>query len=298
MFFKNLKSYRLKSWELTAESLNEALEKFVYVEGSASSETSLGWVPPCSHASHNLVHAIEGQYLIMLRSDKKLLPSSVVNKYAKAKAAKIETEQGYKPGKKQMKEIKEQVITDLLPKAFTVSHDILVWIDSRNNWFVIDAASTNKADEVLGLFAKAVEPFPVVPLYVEQSPSSAMTQWLVDQDAPEEFSVDQETEMRSASESGATVKYVRQSVEQTDAQRHVEEGKQVTRLAMTWGDRISFVLTDSLDIKKVAPLDVLKTDSHANEADSYDGAFTLMTGELAGLLGAIVAALGGERADA
>lgn len=299
MFFKNLKTYRLKGWNLNADKLREALQKFAYTEGEASSVLAMGWVPPCAHASHELVHAIEGQYLVTLRIDKKLLPTSVVNKFAKARAAEIEERQGFKPGRKQMKEIKEQITDELLPKAFTVSSDIRVWIDSRNNWVVIEAASSNKADEVLGMLAKAVDPFPIVPLHVEQSPASAMTQWLIEDEAPEGFSVDQETELRSSSESGATVKYVRQSVEQTDVQRHVEEGKQVTRLALTWGDRVSFILTDNLDIKKVNPLDVLKQDDIAsNEADHFDGAFTLMAGELGALLNGVVSALGGERAEA
>lgn len=299
MFFKNLKTYRLKDWNLSAEALSALLQKYVYQEGGASSTLTLGWVKPCDHSSHDLVHAVEGQYLLTLRVDKKLLPSSVVNKFARAKSAEIEKQQGYKPGRKQMKEIKEQVTDELLPKAFTVSNDIDVWIDSKNNWLVVEAASSNRADEVIGMLAKTLDPLPIRPLYVQQSPASAMTQWLVDDEAPEGLSIDQETEMRSSSESGATVKYLRQSLEQTVVQLHVGEGKQVTRLALSWNDRVSFVLTDNLDIKRVAPLDLLKQENSAkDDTDGFDGAFALMSGELAALLNGVVAALGGERADA
>jgi recombination associated protein RdgC len=70
------------------------------------------------------------------------------------------------------------------------------------------------------------------------------------------------------------------------------------RLAMTWQDRISFVLTPSLIIKRITPLDVINdaADPTAhNDDEVFDSDFTLMTGELAKMLGDIVDALGGEQ---
>src|SRR5690606_2162010 len=125
------------------------------------------------------VYHQNGQYLITLRADKKLLPTTVINQVAKAKAQDIEEQQGFKPGRKQMKEIKEQVTDELLPKAFSVYRDTRVWIDTHNHWLVIDAAAAAKSDEVLGVLAKAMEALPISPLYVEQSPASAMTNWLI-----------------------------------------------------------------------------------------------------------------------
>ena len=80
--------------------------------------------------------------------------------------------------------------------------------------------------------------------------------------------------------------------------KHVEAGKQCTRLAMTWADRISFVLTDALDVKRVAPLDILteKQDVTAvNDDEIFDADMTLMTSELAKMISDLVEVLGGER---
>ncbi len=98
--------------------------------------------------------------LVTLRAEKKLLPATVVNQVAKARAQEIEEQQGYKPGRKQMKEIKERVTDELLPKAFSIYRDTRVWIDPVNRWLVIDAAASASADEVLGLLAKSIDPFP------------------------------------------------------------------------------------------------------------------------------------------
>ena len=74
-----------------------------------------------------------------------------------------------------MKEIKERVTDELLPKAFSIYRDTRVWIDTVNHWLVIDAAASAKADEVIGLLVKTIDPLPLDNLYVEQSPAAAMT---------------------------------------------------------------------------------------------------------------------------
>lgn len=296
MWFKNLRIYRLApSWNLTPDSLEDALQRLAFRPGSASDMTAFGWTPPRQESG--MVHVLDGQHLLNLRVEKKLLPATVVNQFSRARAQEIEEEQGYRPGRKQMKEIKEQVTDELLPKAFSIYRDTRVWIDTQNRWLVVDAAAAAKCDEVMGALAKVLDPFPVIPLYTELSPASAMTNWLVSDEPPANFSVDQDTELRSTSESRAAVRYVRQTVELDDVRKHVEAGKQCTRLALTWADRVSFVLTDGLDLKRITPLDILqegRVPSH-DEAEQFDSDFTLMCGELSRLMKDLVAALGGEK---
>ncbi|MGG4774180.1 recombination-associated protein RdgC [Paenalcaligenes sp. Me52] len=54
------------------------------------------------------------------------------------------------------------------------------------------------------------------------------------------------------------MKYVRCSVEPEELDRHIQSGKQCTRLILAWDDRISFVLTDGLELKRITLLDVIK----------------------------------------
>jgi DNA recombination-dependent growth factor C len=85
-----------------------------------------------------------------------------------------------------------------------------------------------------------------------------MTEWLLSGEGPAGFTLDQDTELRSPTEGNATVRYVGHTLDAEDMRRHIEAGKQCMRLAMTWNDRVSFVLTPSLTIKRIAPLDVLR----------------------------------------
>lgn len=299
MWFKNLKIYRLSApWMLTGEQLEESLARHAYQSGNNLEMQSLGWISPRENAS--LAHSLNGQILLSLRAEKKLLPTTVVNQVARARAQEIEEQQGYKPGRKQMKEIKERVTDELLPRAFSVYRDTRVWIDTTNHWLVIDAAASAKADEVIGMLVKTVDPLPLENLYVAQSPAAAMTGWLAADEAPANFSIDQDTELRASGESRAAIRYVKHSIDADDVRRHIQSGKQCTRLAMTWADRVSFVLTESMDIKRVAPLDVLKENPENaafNEDEKFDSDMTLMTGELAKMLAELVEALGGEKRD-
>ncbi|AKQ55069.1 recombination-associated protein RdgC [Bordetella hinzii] len=299
MWFKNLKIYRLSApWTLTGEQLEESLARHAYQSGNNLEMQSLGWISPRENAS--LAHSVNGQILLSLRAEKKLLPTTVVNQVARARAQEIEEQQGYKPGRKQMKEIKERVTDELLPRAFSIYRDTRVWIDTVNHWLVIDAAASAKADEVIGMLVKTVDPLPLENLYVAQSPAAAMTGWLAADEAPANFSIDQDTELRASGESRAAIRYVKHSIDADDVRRHIQSGKQCTRLAMTWADRVSFVLTESMDIKRVAPLDVLKEnpDSVAfNDDEKFDSDMALMTGELAKMLAELVEALGGEKRD-
>ncbi|VFR54493.1 DNA recombination-dependent growth factor C [plant metagenome] len=300
MWCKNLKIYRLSpAWSLSADGLESKLAATAFVSGTDLEAHSIGWVPVRENGS--LVHSVQGQMLLSLRTEKKLLPAAVVNQVAKARAAELEAQQGFKPGRKQMKELKEQVFDELLPRAFAITRDTTVWIDPVGHWLVIDAAATAKADEVLGLLAKSVEPFPVEPLYVRLSPAAAMTSWLASDEAPANFTIDQDTELSAGGESRASVRYVKHAPEQDDVRRQVATGKQCTRLAMTWADRVSFVLTEGLDVKRVAPLDVLRENADSAglaEDQRFDADMALMTGELRKLLNDLVEALGGEKGGA
>ena len=298
MWFKNLQIYRLPApWAITSEQLESSLAAHEFTACTSLDMQSQGWISPRDNGL--LVHSVNRQMLILLATEKKLLPATVINQVAKERAAEIEEQQGFQPGRKQMRDIKQQVADELLPRAFGIRRNTWTWIDPVNGWLVVDAASPSKADDVLKLLLKSIDKLPLENLRVERSPLAAMTDWLAADEAPRGFSVDQDTELRASGEGKATVRYVNHTLEADDVRRHIKAGKQCTRLALTWADRISFVLTESLAIKRVAPLDLLKeTDaSTRNDDERFDSDFALMSAELARLLADLVDALGGEKRD-
>lgn len=280
--------------QMRADMLQEALEPHQAGPTMAMEVVSMGWVPPVKDGA--LAHLVGEHILLSLRTTKKLIPSKVVAKAAAVRADEIEREQGFKPGRKQMREIKEKVMDTLLPTALSVDTDTRVWIDIGANRLIIDTSSDARADEALQMLNRAVERMPLANLHLEMAPATAMTEWIARDEAPPNFTIDTDTEFRSSGEGRASVRYVRQSVEADQARAHIEAGKQVTRLAMTWADRISFVLTEGMTLARITPLDVIKAEGEEAER-GFDGEFLLLAGECRKLIDDLVDAMGGLKQD-
>lgn len=299
MWFKNLQLYRLPAaWAIDLASLEEQLSRGPFVKCPSNQPQSRGWVSPRRDGA--LVFALGRQWMIALRTEQKLLPSSVVNQEVKERAEAIETQQGYAPGRKQLKELRERVTEELMPRAFSVQKQTFVWIDPVNGWFAIDASSIGKAEEVIEHLRHCLDEFPLKALHTQLSPQSAMADWLAGGEAPAGFTIDRDCELKACGEEKSAVRYVHSHLDNEETKSHLASGKLPTRLSMTWDDRISFVLTEKLEIKRLAFLDLLKEEAEKNAEraeEQFDADFALMTGELSRFLPQLVEALGGEVFD-
>lgn len=297
MWFRNLQIFRLTSdWAYDTDSLADALRKGLFQGCGATDRVARGWVPPRGEAGE-LVFSMQHQQLIALGVEQKLLPTSVVRQYAQAKLVEIEAAQGYKPGRKQTREVIDQLEVELLPRAFVKRGLTYVWIDPVNRWLLVDASSSTRADEVMEHLKLSLGELPVTLIKTQLAPATAMTQWLAAGVAPGSFTIDRDCELRAAVEERAAVRYVRHSLDSDEVRAHIAGGKSATRLALTWNDRVSFVLTEQLQIKRLVFLDLLKEDAERqaeNADDLFAANFTLMCGELAQLLGHLLEVLGGE----
>lgn len=294
MWFKNLLIYRLPTnWTAESNTVDAQLATLTLNPCSASEMQSIGWVAPRENGA--LVHSVNRQWLMALCAEQKLLPASVVKQFANDKAKTIEENEGRRVGRKEMRELREAMTLELLPRAFVRRRTTFAWIDPVNGWLIVDAAAPAKAEELLEHLRKSVEGLPAKLLQVNQSPTSAMTEWVAAGEAPANFTLDQDLELRSAEK--ATVRYVKHTLDGEEIRQHIAAGKTVTRLAMTWNDKISFVLDENLQLKRLSFLDILKeqADGQAEDEDErFDLDFTLMSGEIALLLKDLLAALGGE----
>ena len=287
MWFKNLKVFRLtEDWSCTAESLATSLESEQFAPADSHAAVASGWVAPAPH-DERLAYGVVGQILCSFRTEKKLLPASVVNQFVKARAQELEEQQGFKPGRKQMRDLKLEVTESLLPRAFSIQRDTKIWIDPVHHWLVIDTGSSTKAEEILSALGKVLYPFPVLPLQVKTSPATAMTEWVLQGEGPALLSIDQDAELKAGVDQGGAIRYVKHSLDLEEVQKHVRAGKQCTKLALTFHDRISFVLNEQLDLKRVAPLDILDQSDQVtsqDETEKFDSDFALMCAEYQQLL--------------
>lgn len=297
--FKNVMMYRMLSpWNVTVAQLEDALEPARFVACAGSQEKSVGWIEPRGVAHGPLVEVVGGQWILKLMIESKVLPASVVKRRAQEQIAHIEATTGRKPGKKESREIAEDARMSLLPLAFTKQGTVTVWIDPQAQLLVLDAGSQARADEVMTCLVNAVEGFAVKLIDTQVSPAAAMAQWLAEKEAPAGFTVDRECELKAADESKSVVRYTRHALDTDEVSEHIAQGKMPTRLALTWNDHVSFVLTEALQLKKVAVLDVVFEAASAmasdGKDDNFDADVAIATGELQKLIPDLLEALGSE----
>ena len=293
--FKNLIVYRFSSgWNPSATTVEASLQEARFVECGASQDKSMGWIEPRGEAHGPLLEVVANQWVLKLMTETRALPASVVKRKVDERVAQIEASTGRKPGKKETRDLKDDIRLELLPMAFTKQARTTVWVDRQAELVMIDAASQARADDVVTLLVQRLPGLALALVNTQVSPSVAMADWLVSQEAPSGFSVDRECELKAADESKAVVRYTRHALDTDEVRQHIEAGKMPTRLALTWNDRVSFVLTEGQQLKKLAFLDVVLEGAKAGKDDGFDADVAIATGELQKLLPALLLALGGE----
>ncbi|KAF1022940.1 MAG: Recombination-associated protein RdgC [Paracidovorax wautersii] len=175
--FKNLIVYRIgPTWQADLAAVNEQLAQAEFAECSATQEKSVGWVPPRGEAHGAFAEAVGGQWILKLMIESKAVPGSVINRKVKEKAAAIEQATGRKPGKKETRDLKDDIKQELLPMAFTRQGSVTVWLDPQARLLFVDAGSQAKADDVVTALIEQVEGLTLTLLQTQQGAAAAMSQ--------------------------------------------------------------------------------------------------------------------------
>ena len=296
--FKNLIVYRLvPEWEPDVAAAEAALDAARFSPCGATQPVSAGWVEPRGVAHGPLIELIGGQWLLKLQTESRMLPGSVVKRRIDEIAAQIEQQTGRQPGKREKRELKEQATQELLPQAFTRQGATRVWIDPEARALLVDAGSVKRAEDVVTLLVQALPGFGVRPLQTNLAPATAMAAWLTEGEAPLPFILERECELKSVDEMRSVVRYARHNLDIDEVREHIQAGKLPTRLALGWQGRVSFVLTDTLQLKRIAFDDVVFESTKGSQTapeESFDADAAIATGELAPLIGELIEALDGE----
>ncbi|TAL63685.1 MAG: recombination-associated protein RdgC [Burkholderiaceae bacterium] len=290
MQFRNLTLFRFSPAVATdLARLDEVLaEHRLRPCGSVEMGTK-GFVAPVGRGDEApLTHQVSHYTLVTVGSEDKLLPAAVVNDELQRKVQKIAEEEGRKVGGRERKRLKEELLQDLLPRAFVRSSRLSAYMDTKNGWVVLDTASRKSAENALTQIREALGSFPAVPLAPEEGPRVLMTDWLANGTLPAGLTLGDECELRDpATASGAISRSRRQDLDSEEIKEHLRNGKQVFQLGLIFNERVSFVLGEDLVVRKLKFLDVVLDelgDSHQDAATEADARFALLTLEIDRLL--------------
>ena len=297
MWFKNLRLYQLtQPFALSSLILEEKLQDNLFVGCGSQDASKLGWVSPFGRHGTALVHeAAEGVWLTAKKQEK-VLPASVVNELLAERVADIEEEQSRKVYKKEKAQLKDDLLVELLPRAFTKSSLISGYIDLKRGWFVVNSSSASRAEELINLLRDSIGSFALVPWSTQQLPSDTLTQWLETR-APQGFVVGEEAELISRMVDGGVARLKEQDLLGGEVRLMLESGKRVKRLELVWRDQMSAIVDEELAIKRLKltdsfqeSLDLVDSDSIAAQLDHE---FASMVVTYRGFLDDLLAAFGG-----
>jgi len=290
------------------DALEDALQAMRFVPCGPTQPESHGWIAPRGKASVMLAESVGGQVILNLCVERRALPASAIRAGVEEKIEKYQKETGNeRVSARVKKEFKEEVVLDLLPRAFTKRSSTLLWLDTTNRMLVVGTGSTTGADRVITCLIEALSAVPgstpglsVKPVQTQSSASASMSGWLASREAPMNFTVDRDCELKTPDEHKSTVRYSRHTLEIDEVPQHIAAGKVPTQMGMTWNDRLSFVLTEGGQVRKIQLLDVVLdgVQKGGKDDDGFDTDAAIITGELAGLIPDLLEALGGEAGDA
>lgn len=297
MWFRNLQIYQLtESFNLSADELHQELLSNSFKPCQGLDAFRMGFTSPLGKHSEQLVHASGGCLMVCMRREDRILPTTVVREALQEKVDDIELKESRSVGRKEKSELKEEIITDLLPRAFTKSTRTYAYIDTQNNWVVVDSTSSSKAEDVMSLIRDSLGSFKLKLLDVKQEPTDMMTRW-VQTEVPNSVELTDECELKEPSEKGGVIRIKGVDLGSEEIQKHITTGKIVSKLAFEWQERIACILVDDLSVKRLKFLDVILEEAADTNADDevmrFDADFALMSLELSRFIPALCEFHGG-----
>lgn len=297
MWFKNLRIYRLsKPWDMDAEALAQALQAHTFKPCGKSDTVKLGWVNAAGKKGHELTHSVEGNILLCMKKQEKLLPSAVVKEQLDEKVQEIEDRESRKVYRKEKQQLKEEITFELLPKAFSRSKQLHGYIDTKHQLLIINTASASQCDDFLNLLRESLGSLSALPFSTNHEPSSCMTQWVSSYQPPEGFQLGLDCELQDPLNNQNKIRVKHQELDNGELSAALESGKRVTQLMLEWQESIIGLVDTDLSIRRLKFTDTLQEQLDEYDGDEmleFDASFALMTLELGKYIRALGTAFGG-----
>lgn len=287
--FKNVRFYQLDdAGAVLAEATEERLAERRFRPCGPLETATFGWTPPLGERAEALTHSGNGCLLLTARRQERLLPSAVVAEAVDERAAEIEDREARDVGRAERRRLREEVLVEMLPRAFTRSRQVRAYVDGVAGLLVIDAASDKAAEELVSLLRETLGTLRARPPRPVRQPVSLMTAWVSGGELPEGLLLGDECELRDARDERSVVRCRGQDLAGEEISTHLRAGKEVVKLALDWQERLSFVLQDDLSLKRLRFADALVGEANEPQIEDpaarFDAEFAIMAVELRGLL--------------
>lgn len=285
MWFKQIQLHKLPVQNYTIETITEKLEGLAFTPCLPSFPYSAGWVSPLEEDDAPICRMINGNIMICMQIEEKILPNAVVQQELKEKIKRIESQEDRRIRQKEKLSLKDEVTFSLLPRAFSKLTRLYAYIDTKNHWLVIGSTSTSKIEQFMALFKRSISEN--VHHFDLLKPTSIFTHWLKTQKYPSIFAVENAALLQDPNQQKRTIRCQHQNLFVSSIQDFLKDGCEVKQIAMSWQDRLNFVITEDFSLKSIQyGDDILMHSKEMGETkrERFDADFYIMAETLTGLL--------------
>lgn len=258
MWFKNARIYTVDfstpgTWFSDQEKLENALGHLKFHPCQAAEMSTIGFSPVLGREGLFSLNCA-GSYFFRLTEESKILPASVIRIALEEKISQAEEESGRPLGKKEKEALKSALTSELVTRAFATRRDILVWAHPQKRLCAINVSSAKRAEKALAMLRQALSSFPAKVPQPRCAAEERLTSWISSGELPDKFVLGTDTVLKSPDD-GSTIRASREDLTSEEIAGHLQAGKVVTEIQLTYDDAVSLVLDAELCLRRIKFLD-------------------------------------------
>lgn len=286
MWFKQIQVFQLSNPLPSPDKIIEKLEQLAFTSCLPSLPQSAGWVSPLEEDNAPLVRIMNGYMMICLQIEEKILPNTVIQQELAEVIKQTETSQNRKLRQKEKFSLKDEVIMALLPRAFSKFTKIYAYIDAKNRWLVLGTANLKKTEQFIATYKKTIsEEIQAIDV---NNVSYTMTSWLKQKNYPSSFTIEKACVLQDPQQENRIVRCRQQDLFAQGIQSLIKDGCDVVQLALSWQERVNFVLSKDFSLSSLQFQDEIMAQAKEMEPETkqqqFDADFLIMIETLSALL--------------
>lgn len=268
-----------ESANIDVEVLANALNQNPLKECGVGDGFSFGWIPLIENSE---LWSLKSNNCLFMQAAKEIrvVDTTVLKQELSKKVSKIELERGTKVGRKEKADLKDELLYTMRANAPTKRIPVQCYIDFEGGFLVINSTQGQMLENIFKLIQTTLGSFPATPFSTESSPSSVMTEWIMNNNLPASLETTQYISIKDHSEDQATIEFKNVEPLSEDVTRHLQSGMSVSQLALKT-ESLNFVLKDNLSLSKIKFSEILKDkafeDSDGGKASDLDAISALQS---------------------
>lgn len=272
LWFKNAIIYQLNNDTLLDKNAIEKAIKSVPFTPCGNIDTmKMGWVSPYNDNYHDdFIVDMQGHLLLRIKKETKLLPAPVIKQALLEKIDKQEQALSRKLTKNEKATLKDEVMIDLMPRAFSKYNHYWLWIDTINKRIILDTSSFKQAEDILAILRKELGALALTPLSIEKPLEQIMTTWVKEKLNFAPFILGDQAELKDPLEGNGIISCKNQDITSDEMMIHFDSGKWITKVKIIDERGVNFIVNNDLTLKRIKFDSSVLDENEDIGADEFD----------------------------